>query len=133
MRSRKSNDVLKIFNNFQKTISHKPGYKDMFDEIRMMQFKIKPMQGDILVFNLQDKQLIELLWSLGKLDELFQHEYKRLSIKEKNTFFRIFDSMYQKLQTELNKLNLHKEQIARSSPAVEMEIFREQQARRKLN
>lgn len=133
MRNKKHNDVIKIFDDFQKTMLRKPSYKVMFDEIRMMQFKIKPMQGDILLFNLQDRRLVELLWSLGKLDELFQHEYKRLSGKNKGIFFRIFDSMHQKFQIELNQLNLRKEQVTKSSPTVEMEIYKEQQARKKFN
>ena len=132
MRIKNEIDVLKIFNSFQKTIQKKPTHKLMMDEVLMMKFKVRPMQGDILLFNLQDERLIEALWSLGKLDELFQNKYQKLSSKDKGVFFRIFDSMYQRLQSELGKINLRRDKTSSISPTVEIEIFKEQK-QKKLN
>lgn len=132
MKIRNKTDVLQIFDHFHKEIQKKPSHKRMMEEVRMMKFKVRPMQGDILLFNLQDKRLIEVLWSLGKLDELFQNKYQKLSTKERDVFFRIFDSMYQGLQSELGRINLRKDRAANMSPTVEMEIFKEQK-QRKLN
>lgn len=133
MRNKNNNDVLRIFDHFQKTIVQKPSHKQMFTEVRMMKFKVRPMHGDVLSFDLHDEKLIELLWSLGKLDELYQKEYKKLSEKEKNVFYKIFDSMYQKFQTELSKLNLRSDKITNISPTAEIEIYRERQAKKRLN
>ena len=47
----------------------------MFEEVRMMKFKIKPIQGDVSAFNLKNERFIESLWSLGKLDEFFHKEF----------------------------------------------------------
>ncbi len=132
MKTRNEIDVLNIFDNFQKTILKKPSHKLMMDEVRMMKFKVRPMQGDILLFNLQDERLIEVLWSLGKLDELFQNKYQKLSSKDKGVFFRIFDSMYQRLQSELGRINLRRDKASSISPTVEIEIFKEQK-QKKLN
>lgn len=125
MKIKNGNDVLKIFDNFQKSVLHKPPYQKMVEEVRMMKFKVRPMQGNVLEFDLKDERLIQVLWSLGKLDELFQNEYPKLSQKEKDVFFRIFDSMYQELQSELGKINLRKEETQDVSPAVEIEIFKD--------
>lgn len=132
MKIRNETDVLQIFDTFRKAIQHKPPHKQMMDEVRMMKFKVRPMQGDILLFNLQDKKLIEALWSLGKLDELFHNKYQKLSLKEKGVFFRIFDSMYQKLQSDLGRINLRRDKASYISPTVEIEIFKEQK-QKKLN
>lgn len=132
MKDKNSKDVLKIFDDFQKMIDNKPSAKKMYEEVQMMKFKVHPVQGDISAFNLKNNQLIETLWSLGKLDELFQKEYRRLTPREKNIFFRIFDGLYQKFQQELNKVSL-KHGITDSSSILEMEIFREKQLRRLLN
>jgi NCAIR mutase (PurE)-related protein len=132
MKNTNGTDVLKIFDAFQKSIQKKPTYEQMVEEVRMMKFKVRPMQGDILLFNLKDEGLIEILWNLGKLDELFQNKYAQLSKKDKGVFFRIFDSMYQRYQTELSKINLRKDKTANVSPTVEMEIFKEQR-QKKLN
>ena len=120
------NDVIEIFTDFQKLLNNKPSMMQMYDEIRMMKFKIRPMQGDILNVNLQNPDFIETLWSLGKLDEIFQKEYRRLSSKNKQVFFRIFDNLYQRLQSGLNKIRLQPEKMSNFSSVVEMEIFKEQ-------
>jgi len=125
-------DVIRIFDLFQKSIQRKPSYKEMIEEVRMMKFKVRPMQGDVLLFNLRDERLIEVLWNLGKLDELFQNKYKKLSSQDKGVFFRIFDGMYQRLQTELSQINLRRDKPSNISPTVEMEIFKEQK-QKKLN
>lgn len=132
MKTRNETDVLTIFDHFHKSIQKKPSSKLMMDEVRMMKFKVRPMQGDILLFNLQDERLIGVLWSLGKLDELFQNKYQKLSQKDKGVFFRIFDSMYQKLQLELGRINLRRDKVSSISPTVEIEIFKEQK-QKKLN
>lgn len=132
MKIRNETDVLQIFDTFQKTIQNKPSHKQMMNEVRMMKFKVRPMQGDILLFNLQDERLIELLWSLGKLDELFHDKYQKLSSKDRGVFFRIFDSMYQKLQSDLGRINLRRDKASNISPTVEIEIFKEKK-QKKLN
>ncbi|MBI3366810.1 hypothetical protein HY041_04260 [Candidatus Roizmanbacteria bacterium] len=130
MKHKSETDVLKIFDTFQKSLQQKPSYEQMVNEVRMMKFKIRPMQGDVLSFDLQDARLIEVLWSLGKLDELFQDKYQKLSQKDKGVFFRIFDSMYQRIQSELGKINLRKDRTSNISSMVEIEIFKEGKQKR---
>jgi len=128
-----NDDVLRIFRDFQYVLEHKPSLNQMFKEIRMMKFKVKPMQGDIAFIDLQNDKLIEVLWNLGKLDELFQKEYPKLTNQGKDVFFRIFEGMYQKLQTELNSINLRKQKPSARSSIFEMEIFKENNDKNKLN
>lgn len=132
MKNKNQSDVLKIFDDFQKMIQRKRTYQEMIDEVRMMKFKIRPIHGDILLFNLKDERLIEALWSLGKLDELFHDKYHGLSSKDKSTFFRILDGMHQRLQAELGRINLRKDKLSQTPLVVEMEIFKEQK-QKKLN
>ena len=74
MRKKINKDILSLINNIQKIISTKPNTDQMFEEVRMMKFKIKPIQGDLMSFNLKNQHFIESLWSLGKLDEFFFRE-----------------------------------------------------------
>ena len=90
----------------------------------MMDFKIHPVSGDISQIGLNNKKLLETVWSLGKLDELFQKEYSHLSAKDKNVFVRIFDGLYRQFQTELS---------VNSTPVLEMEIFREKLSLKRVN
>lgn len=125
MKKQNNKDVLQVLANFKKILDHKPSVDHMYNEVLMMKFKIKPLQGDISLFNVKNSRLIEVLWSLGKLDELFQKEYRKLSLAEQEIFFKAFDEVHRKLQGELNGINLKTEQLSRLSPVVEMEIFKE--------
>ncbi len=124
MKKKQNRDVLAIINDFQKIIDKKPPLSQMLDEVRMMEFKIHPVAGDISQIDLKNNKLLETIWSLGKLDELFQKEYIRLPAKDKNVFVRIFDGFYQQFQTELS---------TNSTPILEMEIFREKQSLKRIN
>lgn len=126
MTSIKQDDALEIIANFQKKlISDKPTVALMYDDVRMMHFKIRPLSGDILNINMQDTGFIETLWNLGKLEELFQNEYYRLPIAQRKIFFTVFDRMHQKYQEDLNRMSLSFKKEHASPTVVEMEIFKD--------
>ena len=125
MKKKVALDAFDMLSNFQTTIlNKKPNLQNMFDEVRMMKFRIRPVHGDISILNLKDTQFIELLWSLGKLDEFYQTNVDKISPKQRNTFYRLFDEMQQKFQDELNTLNL-KQETPDPSAGFEMEIYKE--------
>ncbi len=127
-------DVLDIFNNLKKLLDSKPPMDEMFEEVRMMKFKIRPISGDISLLYFKDTRIIETLWSLGKLDEIFQKEFNNLTKTQKDVMFRIFDKFYQQFQEELNSSSAAK--IGKKtdlSQVIEMEIFKELPAKKKVN
>ncbi len=127
-------DVLGLLKDFQKNIlSNRPPLKTMVEEVRMMRFKIRPIQGDISLFNFSDKRLIEILWSLGKLDDFFQREFKDLTFEQKETFFRFFDDVYKQFQEQLNKMSPTVEKKIDGSSVLEMEVFKEKLTKKKAN
>jgi len=134
MGKKTSKDILSLINNIQKIISTKPNTNQIFEEVQMMKFKIKPLQGDVSAFNLKNEKFIESLWSLGKLDEFFRKEFPQLSKKEQEVFLRFFDSLYIKYQQQLNQVNLQpaKMTLIRTG-LLELEIFKEGKLRKKVN
>ena len=50
----------------------------MYEEIRMMKFRIRPLQGNVLSVNLNNEKFIEVLWSMGKLDEFYGDKQNKL-------------------------------------------------------
>lgn len=127
-------DILSLFGDIQKVISAKPTINQMFAEVQMMKFKIKPIQGDLMSFNLKNEQFIESLWSLGKLDEFFHKEFPILSKKEKEVFIKIFDSLYFKYQQQLNQTNLQQRKLNLTKTGLlELEIYKERKLRKKVN
>lgn len=128
--AKQKGDIVQLISNFQrKMVNKKPSVVKMFEEIRMMRFKIRPLQGDISILNLKNKGFIEILWSLGKLDEFFQRQYKKISSRDRDLFLRLFDEMHDSFQNKLNALNLKPERVHESSQTFEMEIFKEKRKR----
>ncbi|MBI5122484.1 hypothetical protein HZA75_01360 [Candidatus Roizmanbacteria bacterium] len=127
-------DILSLFGNIQKIISSKPNTNQMFEEVRMMKFKIKPIQGDVSAFNLKNERFIESLWSLGKLDEFFHKEFPQLSKKEQEIFLRFFDNLYFKYQQQLNQINLQPARVTLTKTgSLELEIYKEGKLKKKVN
>lgn len=134
MRKKTSKDILSLFGSIQKIISSKPATNQMFKEVQMMKFKIKPIQGDLMSFNLKNEQFIESLWSLGKLDEFFYKEFPVLTKKEKEVFIKIFDSLYFKYQQQLNQTNLQQRKLPLiKTGLLELEIYKEGKLNKKVN
>lgn len=125
-------DIVSFLSDVQKNIIlSKPSFQKMREEVCMMKFQIRPLQGDISTIPMNNPQLIEFLWNLGKLDEVFQKEMPRLSVREEEMVFRFFDSLYNQFH---KKIHQHIPGGANKNNAIlEMEIFREHSTRRKTN
>ncbi|NTU74104.1 hypothetical protein HGB07_08240 [Candidatus Roizmanbacteria bacterium] len=117
-------DALQIFSEFQeKVLKSKPTISEMTSEIRMMQFKIRPLQGNISLLNLKNRKFIEIVWSLGKMDEFFLSHMPKVRVKERQMFIKIFDNLYNKFQNDLNKISFRGH--SSNSGVFELEIYRE--------
>lgn len=126
--------IFDLFQTFQKSLDNQPPAAAMREEILMMNFKIKPVQGDISFLNFNNQRLIEVLWSLGKLDDFFQKEFKKLAVNQRPVFLNFFQNLHSDLQRKLNQLNLKTSKIPVSStPFLEMEIIKERQETKKTN
>ncbi len=123
-------DIVKFQNNLLK---NKPSEQAMFDQVRMMRYKIRPLQGDVSMLDFKNKKFIEILWNLGKLDEFFNKRKNFLNKRQKEIFYSFFEGVYAKLQHQLNHLDLKFDQKDDTSSIIEMEIVREISRKKKLN
>lgn len=124
-------DVVDMFQKFQNDVlGNKPDFDQMFSDVQMMQFKVRPVTGDIAGLNFDNYIFIETLWSLGKLDEFFHQHVSDLNKSEKKVFYQLFDGLYQQYQSQLNKVNLKTDlpDTATTEGAFEVEIFREKRS-----
>ncbi len=102
----------------------------MYEEIQMMKFKVRPIQGDLSAVNLNNEKFITTLWSLGKLDEFFQKEFYQLGGKNKDLFKKVFDSIYERYQNDLNRVSLLWERTPAKENFLEVEIYKERLGRK---
>lgn len=127
-------DALQIIAEFQKELLRGDKTIDaMYEEVRMMNFKIRPLTGNVLTLNLKDKSFIQALWNLGKLDEFFHRHQEALKPQERKMFFNMFDNLHERFEHELNKLNVLEEPSSEPPEAIEMEIFKEYPSKKKFN
>ena len=134
MKTKTIDKILELFQTFQKNLEVRPSLETMYEEVRMMRFKIKPIQGDVGLLNLNNQQLIEVLWQLGKLEEFFQKQFNKLTPAQKEVFFNFFSEMHNKFQNKLNQLNLKSgKNLPTTASFFEMEIIKERQETKKPN
>jgi hypothetical protein len=133
MMKKNNNDVSQIIDKIKKILNEKPSSEIMLREIRMMRFKIRPVQGDFSLINLKNTNLIEILWRLGKLDDIYQKEYKNIPKSDRESFYRIYDNFNSRLQQQLSKINIKEERNASRPQILEMEIFKENTRSQKVN
>lgn len=133
MKKRIKFDILELARSLQKQlIGSRPTPSQMYEEVRMMNFVVKPLQGDITKIDLKNSKLIEALWSLGKLDEFFQNRYDGVPKKHKENFVKLINNLHKQFQLDLNRANLTLEKPIQN-PILEMEIFKKHPPRKKTN
>ncbi|CAN5160426.1 hypothetical protein BH09PAT2_BH09PAT2_01820 [soil metagenome] len=127
MGATKKTDVYDAIKRFQQTtLSNKPSVEQMVYEVRLMNFKIRPVTGNISTINFHNSDLIDALWSLGKLDEFFRQEIKNISMKDQDAFMRMVNEIRWNYQEQLNRVRLiHTDPSLEDMPAFEAEIFKE--------
>ncbi len=127
-------DIASLLSQYQQAVVlNKPTLAIMLDEIKMMNFKIRPLSGDVSLIRAMDSKLIEMVWNLGKLDQLYREKQQYLKLKDRELFMRFFESMHEKFQKELGLVQLTVPEQVESAHALEMEVFRDAPRRKKSN
>ncbi len=130
-------DVLGLLASFQNEInSHSLTKNQMLDEVRLMHFRVRPMQGNWGGMDLTNTRFVEALWSLGKLDELYHREVSKFPKKDQAVFFRYMHSLHatftRMLQDDLAAMR-PKNESSVDEGGFEVEVFRQFPDKSQLN
>lgn len=129
MKKREStHDMLRLFKSFKKNVlDNKPAHAQMITEVRMMKFKVRPLQGDISKLNFSNQVFVETIWQLGKMDDFIEKHSTKIDKQQEHAFFHYFEGMYQQLQDKLSSLHFGTgaAEIQTKRNFVEMEIYKE--------
>lgn len=130
-------EIAKILTEFQQSVlNNRPSFSQMFEEVRMMHFKVRPLNGDISQLQTLDTRLIEALWNIGKFDEFFKLQKSKLTRNEQNMFLKYFETLYSRLHKEVGGLSQEHSHLlddASSTNIIEMEIYREGINKKQVN
>ncbi|MCX7881017.1 MAG: hypothetical protein N2482_00680 [Patescibacteria group bacterium] len=130
----KKDDFLTALEKLQRILNNKPRVEKMWQEVKMMGFQIKPIFGNISLLSAKKNELVESLWKIGKLDEFFNQEFKKLSPREKEIFFEMINEAKESLESKLGRFSLdQKINLSNLPPLIEMEVFRKKIPHKKLN
>ena len=125
MKIKEKNDIFKLLKLFELTYRNRPSSAKMYTEIQMMKFKIKPIQGQISDLDMKNDKFIEALWSIGKMEEIFEKNYLKISIKNREAALRAFTHLYKQFQEKMNRVDLKSENPGKNELNFEIEIFKE--------
>lgn len=102
-----------------------PSIEQMIEEIKMMQFKIRPIAGDIFQLLSQKHAFLTWLWRIGKVDEIVSRYLKNLTPKEREIVFDYLNRWYEEYEKKMASSFLSfQEKPDPSFMVLELEVFR---------
>ncbi len=128
--------TVKAFDLIQEITSefdHLPPQEVMVQEIKMMNFKVRPVSGDIFHFKQKEQSFLESLWKMGRIEEIVAQKVPLMNKTEQESFFTYLENL--QMQLKGKQLALAKEATEiDESQIVEFEIIRDTFVnKRKLN
>ncbi len=125
----KKGEVLELVKKFyQEVLAKKPSYEKMKEEAKIMGVSLRPVMGDLFNFATEKKErLVEIVWTIGKLDEFMSKKVKNLPKKEIELFLELFNELY------INKLAREMSFSEKEKFSIELEIMKRMPLRKKLN
>jgi hypothetical protein len=104
----------------------KPTKEVMMEDIKMMNFKVKPVSGDIFSLTKKDIGFVESLWKLGKVEEMVADKLDNLEENEKDIFFNYLDDLQVRTQQEIAvAISQLSKKEQKKMEFLELEIFKE--------
>jgi hypothetical protein len=134
MKKKNESTLVETLGKLRNILQNAPSPEIMAEELRMMRFKVRPLQGDFSQINFKNTKFIETLWKLGKLDEFFQTELSKASGRQRQTILNTIMNMYDQFQNQLNSITLKQEPSSQDhSSILEMEIVKERTNKQRIN
>lgn len=112
----------------------RPDKHEMLHDIKMMNFKIRPISGDVFAMAGHNVDFMESVWRIAKIEEIIGVALQSLEERELRAFFQYMDNLEDQLQKTITK-TLHDApaDIGRGVEMVALEVFRERTSRRTIN
>lgn len=112
-----------VLKEITKILSQKEGYKKKYNEVRLMRFKVLPYFGNLELLKKKEKEIVETLWFLGKLEELVNKYYSNISRDE---IQKILDYVINIKELNLTRKEKEKiREIIEKNEVLEVEIYQD--------
>jgi CRISPR/Cas system-associated protein endoribonuclease Cas2 len=122
---RKKSNLASIFKKLYSILTKKPPLQKMIKDIKMMNFKIHPISGNIEDLRLYNKEFAKLLWYLGKAEEAINEDFDKLTQEDKIIFLQAWENFSSKLQKNFFNTRLNQDRVSFGNILLEIEIFKD--------
>jgi len=78
-----------------------PSREQMLTDIKYMNYRIRPIGGDIFILAGKHDHLLRSLWKLSKIEEAVVHAANTLDDKQRDVFFDYIDSFENQMQRHI--------------------------------
>lgn len=110
----------------------RPEKEKIVQEIKMMNFKIRTLSGDIFTMRKERASFMEALWKIGKIESIVNKALLKLNSKDKKLFLEYFFNLQRQTQEKIASM------IEKKSPddyqdakVFEFEVFKDIGANKK--
>ncbi len=104
---------------FKQVLSKKPSFEKMEQEVKLMSFKIRSINGDIIKNLYRNRRnMIELIWLIGRLDEFLQNSSEKISSHDREKIFAVLINFYSRkiLKEKKNGLDALEVELFKTKP-----------------
>lgn len=128
-----------VLNSLKEILEKKPSFEKMEEEVRLMGFHIKPIQGNTTIISkIKNERLVEVLWTLGKIDILMEKNFHRLTKEQKAIILKSIEEIQKKFTLVANlptdKYSFFKKNKEEEiTPYLMLEVFRKNKIKRNIN
>lgn len=113
----------------------RPSRERMIEDVKMMNFKIRPLIGDIFELTRKEVGFLESLWKIGKIEEIVAGGINELNNREKEIFLRYLENFQKQMERRISSIikQLPPEE-SKNINILELEVFKEKKRdKRDLN
>lgn len=112
--------------------SARPSRERMIEDIKMMNFKIRPLVGDIFELAKREMGFLESLWKIGKIEEIVFGGVSKLNDEEREIFFHYLNNFQSQIERKIS--SIMKQSLPEGSKnayVLELEIIKEGKGQKK--
>lgn len=135
--NKKRETFFKILLELKNILNKKPPLEKMKEEVRLMGFHIRPLDGSPAIINkVKNDKFIEVLWTLGKIDILMEKNFHRLTLEQKKLILQLIEKFKNELDLTLSVEEVpsfKKYDDENTSPYLMLEIFRKGHLKKNIN
>jgi hypothetical protein len=128
-----SNKVLDLIKKITIEVENaRPSRERMIEDIKMMNFKIRPLVGDVFELVRREVGFLESLWKIGKIEEIVAGGIAELNDREKEIFLQYLEDFQKQMERRISSvIKQLPPEASKNMSVLELEVFREKKGYKK--